>query len=72
MRRGSSSELMSVVNPLEKCNDEPSQAGPCKAAFPSWRYIRDRQLCEPFLYGGCQATENIFEDEEECRELCLR
>ncbi|XP_017032933.1 trypsin inhibitor [Drosophila kikkawai] len=56
----------------QNCYDEPSQTGPCKAAFPSWRFIRERWVCEPFVYGGCRATENIFDDEEECRQLCLR
>ncbi|KAH8368920.1 hypothetical protein KR200_004112, partial [Drosophila serrata] len=65
------SELMSEVNPLENCYDEPSQTGPCKAAFPSWRFIKEKKLCESFLYGGCEATKNIFDDEEECREQCL-
>lgn len=62
---------MPRVNPPEKCDDEPSQTGPCKAAFLMWRFIRERRECESFMYGGCMATENMFEEEAECREQCL-
>ncbi|KAI8042920.1 hypothetical protein M5D96_004243 [Drosophila gunungcola] len=55
----------------QKCNDEPSQTGPCKASFQMWRFIKKRLECESFTYGGCLGTKNIFELESDCREQCL-
>ena len=36
---------------LDRCN-LPQEAGPCRAARPSWSYDRVTRECQPFLYGG--------------------
>ncbi|XP_017055843.1 isoinhibitor K-like [Drosophila ficusphila] len=55
----------------QKCDDLPSQTGPCKASFRMWRFIKERMECESFTYGGCLSTNNIFELESDCKEQCL-
>ncbi|KAM8714744.1 hypothetical protein ACLKA7_001151 [Drosophila subpalustris] len=40
----------------KKCDDKPSETGPCKALFPMWRFIKETRQCESFIYGGCKAT----------------
>ncbi|KAH8418856.1 hypothetical protein KR222_004590 [Zaprionus bogoriensis] len=54
-----------------KCNDKPTNTGPCKAAFPKWRFIKATRQCEPFIYGGCKGTKNMFDSEDECKKHCL-
>ncbi|XP_016979539.1 trypsin inhibitor isoform X2 [Drosophila rhopaloa] len=54
-----------------KCDDKPSQTGPCKASFQMWRFIKERLKCESFTYGGCLSTKNIFELESDCKGQCL-
>ncbi|XP_041675041.1 trypsin inhibitor-like [Drosophila eugracilis] len=61
-----------AYNTRKKCDDLPSQTGPCKASFEMWRFIKERLKCESFIYGGCQSTQNIFELESDCKkEQCL-
>ena len=36
---------------IDRCN-LPQEAGPCRAARPSWSYDRVTRECQPFLYGG--------------------
>nr|XP_043068643.1 isoinhibitor K-like [Drosophila bipectinata] len=55
-----------------KCDDWPSQTGPCKASFQMWRFIKERMVCEPFIYGGCQGTKNMFDQEADCEKACLQ
>ncbi|KPU74242.1 uncharacterized protein Dana_GF27285 [Drosophila ananassae] len=54
-----------------KCDDKPSQTGPCKASFQMWRFIKEQKICESFTYGGCQGTNNLFDQEEDCKTACL-
>ncbi|XP_032595459.1 kunitz-type serine protease inhibitor HMGS2 [Drosophila grimshawi] len=54
----------------KECDDKPSETGPCRAFFPMWRFIKETRQCEPFIYGGCQGTRNMFDDEEECKRKC--
>ncbi|XP_060665334.1 proteinase inhibitor-like [Drosophila nasuta] len=63
--------MTSYAYNAKKCNAKPSETGPCKAAFPMWRFIKATRQCESFLYGGCKGTKNLFEDEEECIAQCL-
>lgn len=56
---------------LAKCDDKPSQTGPCKASFQMWRFIKEQNICESFTYGGCQGTKNLFDREEDCKKACL-
>lgn len=56
---------------LEKCDAKPCETGPCRAMFPMWRYIKKSNMCESFVYGGCEGTKNMFETEEECKQQCM-
>lgn len=35
---------------------QPAQQGPCRGALPSWFWNGAAGACQPFLYGGCQAS----------------
>jgi len=65
--------MMSAGGPLieiDRCN-LPQEAGPCRAARPSWSYDRVTRECQPFLYGGCRGNANRFETLGECQTACV-
>nr|ACQ73735.1 seminal fluid protein 30A9 [Drosophila yakuba] len=53
------------------CDDEPAQKGPCKALLFMWRFNKQQQRCEPFDFGGCTKSKNIFGNESDCKRECL-
>ncbi|XP_034134875.1 WAP, Kazal, immunoglobulin, Kunitz and NTR domain-containing protein 2-like [Drosophila guanche] len=60
------------VAPLEKCDDVPTETGPCQGEFEMWRFDNVNRQCESFIYGGCQATNNFFETGMHCVLNCLK
>ncbi|XP_019122208.1 kunitz-type protease inhibitor 1-like [Larimichthys crocea] len=48
----------------------PVKVGPCRAAFPRWRYNAATSSCEHFLFGGCKPNNNNFLSEDECVSAC--
>ncbi|XP_061785017.1 kunitz-type protease inhibitor 1-like [Nerophis lumbriciformis] len=48
----------------------PMKAGPCRAAFPRWRYHADTGECQPFVFGGCKGNGNNFLSKDECVNAC--
>ncbi|XP_063758746.1 kunitz-type protease inhibitor 1-like isoform X2 [Eleginops maclovinus] len=48
----------------------PLKVGPCRAAFPRWRYDAPSGRCQPFVFGGCKPNNNNFLSEEECVSAC--
>ncbi|XP_002132252.1 trypsin inhibitor [Drosophila pseudoobscura] len=56
----------------KKCDDTPTETGPCKGEFEMWRFDRVNRQCESFIFGGCQATNNFFESGMHCVLNCLK
>ncbi|XP_039980487.1 kunitz-type protease inhibitor 1-like [Xiphias gladius] len=48
----------------------PAKAGPCRAAFPRWRYDAATGGCEQFTFGGCKPNKNNYLAEDECLSTC--
>ncbi|XP_059212115.1 kunitz-type protease inhibitor 1-like [Centropristis striata] len=48
----------------------PLKVGPCRAAFPRWRYDAAAGVCQRFVFGGCKGNKNNFLSEEECLSAC--
>ncbi|XP_028252654.1 kunitz-type protease inhibitor 1-like [Parambassis ranga] len=48
----------------------PLKVGPCRAAFPRWRYNATSGSCESFVFGGCKPNNNNFLSNEECLSAC--
>ncbi|KAI3364693.1 hypothetical protein L3Q82_011471, partial [Scortum barcoo] len=48
----------------------PVKVGPCRAAFPRWRYNAVTGGCQQFVYGGCKQNNNNFLSEHECLSAC--
>lgn len=48
----------------------PVKVGPCRAAFPRWRYDAVTGVCEKFTFGGCKGNNNNFLSEKECSSAC--
>ncbi|XP_067847350.1 kunitz-type protease inhibitor 1-like [Heptranchias perlo] len=46
------------------------KVGPCRGAFPRWRYAADKGTCEAFTYGGCKGNNNNYVGEKECKQAC--
>ncbi|KAM9339379.1 kunitz-type protease inhibitor 1-like [Symphorus nematophorus] len=48
----------------------PVKVGPCRAAFPRWRYDAATGSCETFVFGGCKQNNNNFLSKDECVSAC--
>ncbi|GLV35646.1 fat-spondin [Carabus blaptoides fortunei] len=53
----------------EICMQE-SEQGPCTGHFTRWYFEPNKQMCVPFVYGGCRGNRNNFLTSEECNEAC--
>ena len=53
------------------CLEAPKR-GLCKALLKYWYYNADRQACEEFTYGGCEAgsSPNKFRTKALCEATC--
>uniref|UniRef100_A0A8C3VWI5 BPTI/Kunitz inhibitor domain-containing protein n=1 Tax=Catagonus wagneri TaxID=51154 RepID=A0A8C3VWI5_9CETA len=49
---------------------EPSHTGPCRAQMTRYFYNVRSGGCEEFIYGGCDAQRNNFEELEDCVRTC--
>ena len=49
---------------------EPKRTGRCKAHIPKYYFNTKIGQCERFIFGGCDATGNNFENLLECEERC--
>lgn len=52
------------------CDQPGGEVGPCKALLHAWFFDKMRGACMPYVYGGCQASENHFESQVECEGAC--
>ncbi|KAM7396048.1 hypothetical protein PAMA_007363 [Pampus argenteus] len=48
----------------------PEKVGPCRAAFPRWRYDAEKGKCVEFVFGGCKSNNNNFLSKDECMSAC--
>ncbi|EHB05293.1 Uterine plasmin/trypsin inhibitor, partial [Heterocephalus glaber] len=48
----------------------PGPSLPCKALFPRFFFNATSRLCEKFVYGGCRAKQNNFQNKEQCVQTC--
>ena len=48
----------------------PPDPGPCDAALPRYAYNPITDVCEQFVYGGCEGNDNNFETQTECETTC--
>ncbi|KAJ8945427.1 hypothetical protein NQ318_009883 [Aromia moschata] len=49
---------------------QDSEPGPCQGYFSRWYFESTKQMCLPFVYGGCRGNRNNFLTAEECNEAC--
>lgn len=49
---------------------QPSETGPCRAAFVKYYYDRTDGVCKSFTYGGCDGNRNNFDSIEQCLQNC--
>lgn len=47
-------------------------SGSCNADITAYYYDPHSQMCQAFLYGGCEGNANRFQTEEQCERLCGR
>ncbi|CAK6981233.1 kunitz-type protease inhibitor 1-like [Scomber scombrus] len=61
-----------VLNPEQSSKYclAPVKVGPCRAAFPRWRYDASTGDCVQFVFGGCKSNNNNFLSKEECLSAC--
>lgn len=49
----------------------PSIHGPCTGYFQKYYYDSDRNICSPFVWGGCLGNTNRFETLDDCQKQCV-
>ncbi|XP_063309595.1 inter-alpha-trypsin inhibitor-like [Pelobates fuscus] len=66
------SERYSVLYPDGEavCN-LPMESGPCLAIILMWYYDQKQDVCDSFLYGGCQGNGNRFHTKSNCSRTCV-
>ena len=52
------------------CRDPPTRGNFCRAFFRRWTYDSTKGRCVFFIYGGCNATRNLFRSKEDCQRTC--
>ncbi|XP_055618805.1 papilin isoform X1 [Toxorhynchites rutilus septentrionalis] len=52
--------------------DQPQESGPCNGTFERWYFDKERDSCEPFLYGGCKGNKNNYPTESSCSYHCKK
>lgn len=69
---GDSDESKDDDDDDDVCN-QPAQKGPkiCRAAIHRWTFNAKKGACQPYLYGGCGGTGNLFDTEEACNAKCI-
>jgi hypothetical protein len=55
---------------MAACDQPGGDAGPCDALVHAWFFDKMRGACMPYVYGGCQASDNHFESQVECEGAC--
>ncbi|PIC23283.1 hypothetical protein B9Z55_017035 [Caenorhabditis nigoni] len=50
--------------------DEAKDTGPCTNFATKWYYNQADGTCNRFHYGGCQGTNNRFDNEQQCKAAC--
>lgn len=48
----------------------PVDPGSCNSDITAFYYDSHNQMCQAFLYGGCEGNANRFQTEEQCERLC--
>lgn len=48
-----------------------ADSGPCFDEIPMWAFNAKTKLCEHFVYGGCDGTNNKYPTMEACYSKCL-
>nr|XP_016933309.1 kappaPI-actitoxin-Ael3a-like [Drosophila suzukii] len=54
-----------------KCDKRPTLTGPCKRYKARWFYSSSLKECIMFHWGGCNRTENFFDNGGDCETLCM-
>ncbi|KAL7742072.1 hypothetical protein ACLKA6_018319 [Drosophila palustris] len=50
---------------------QPLETGPCRMSLDRFYYNKDKNICEPFKYGGCKGNDNRWGFKQTCEEACL-
>ncbi|KAM8967117.1 collagen alpha-1(XXVIII) chain [Pelodytes ibericus] len=50
---------------------EKMQPGDCRDYQVKWYYDEDANACARFWYSGCHGSQNRFETEKQCQDVCL-
>ncbi|KAI8042927.1 hypothetical protein M5D96_004250 [Drosophila gunungcola] len=54
-----------------KCEKRPTVTGSCKNYKIKWFFSSSLKECIMFHWGGCNHTENIFDNGEDCEAQCM-
>lgn len=55
---------------VSPCDQAWTGTGKCRAAFQRWYFNKNENACKQYIYGGCGANENIWDDEGLCLKSC--
>ncbi|XP_033211024.1 tissue factor pathway inhibitor-like [Belonocnema kinseyi] len=63
-------EMWSSAQSVTNVCSESIETGQCKAAFKRYAYSSTDNRCVSFVYGGCGANGNNFENRNKCLSAC--
>jgi hypothetical protein len=49
----------------------PVSSGTCREEVPKWFFNKRINLCQEFLWGGCEEGANRYSTSEECEMICI-
>uniref|UniRef100_A0A8C5M0M9 BPTI/Kunitz inhibitor domain-containing protein n=1 Tax=Leptobrachium leishanense TaxID=445787 RepID=A0A8C5M0M9_9ANUR len=69
--RQCSAEYNHIYPEGEAVCELPVESGPCMALMVMWYYDAKRDVCDNFIYGGCQGNGNRFYTKGNCTRTCV-
>ena len=62
--------IKGVLQPRQEICQLPVVKGPCFASWKRYAFVKEKNRCELFYFGGCQGNRNNFRTADDCYKTC--
>lgn len=59
-----------ILQPRQEICQLPVVKGPCFALWKRFAFVKEKNRCELFYFGGCQGNRNNFRTADDCYKTC--